>query len=107
VVEDVLEEYREAQPEFAEMLQAPVNKVRAPTFFEPELPGAGHRARRDGAPVENPAPGRCRLDLRHQRMGGGKLLHVPGRRRKLEKHRDEVKVKAVEDLGCKVWLNTE
>jgi hypothetical protein len=44
VVEDVLEEYQEAQPEFAEM-QAPVNKKGADILPEPELQGTGDRAR--------------------------------------------------------------
>jgi L-lactate utilization protein LutB len=44
VVEDVLEEYQEAQPEFAEM-QAPVNKKGADILPQPELQGAGDRAR--------------------------------------------------------------
>jgi hypothetical protein len=42
VVEDVLEEYQEAQPEFADM-QAPIDKEGAEFFPEPEFPRAGHR----------------------------------------------------------------
>jgi ferredoxin len=83
-----------------------VNRKGRLLFPEPELPRTGHRAGRNGAPVENPAPGGCRLDLRHQRLGGRKLLHVLGDNENW-KHIVEVKVKAVEDLGCKVWLNTE
>jgi hypothetical protein len=105
VVEDVLEEYQESQPEFAEDA-GPINKERRRVFPESELPRTGHRTGRDGAPVENPAPGGRRLDLRHQGLGRRELLHVHGRRRAW-KHIVEVKKKAVEDLGCKVWLNTE
>ena len=43
VVEDVLEEYREAQPEFAEM-EAPIDKGGGRILYQPEQPGAGDRA---------------------------------------------------------------
>ena len=86
VVEDVLEEYQESQPEFAEM-QAPVNKQGAEFFLN----------QNSREPVTEPdemvplwkilhCRGR-RLDLRHQGLGGGELLHVHGRRRGLEAHR--------------------
>jgi hypothetical protein len=86
VVEDVLEEYRETQPEFKEM-QAPINKQGAEFFLN----------QNSREPVTEPDEMvplwkilhlvGCRLDLRHQGLGGGKLLHVPGRRRELEAHR--------------------
>jgi ferredoxin len=105
VVEDVLEEYQEAQPEFAEM-QAPVNKKGA-TFFlnqnsrepvtEPDemvplwkilnLVGADWTYGTKGWAAEN----YCMF------LGDDDAW----------KHIVEVKKKAVEDLGCKVWLNTE
>ncbi len=43
VVQDVLEEFQEAQPEFADM-QAPIDKEGARVFFEPEFQRAGDRA---------------------------------------------------------------
>ncbi len=68
VVEDVLEEYQEAQPEFAEM-KAPINKEGRGVLPQPEFQRAGDRTRRDGAAVEDPARRRRRLDLRHQGLG--------------------------------------
>jgi hypothetical protein len=80
VVEDVLEEYQEAQPEFAEM-QAPIDKEGAEFFLN----------QNSREPVTEPDElvplwkilhlGRCGLDLRQPGMGRRKLLHVPGRRR--------------------------
>jgi ferredoxin len=63
VVEDVLEEVRQTQEGF-ENLQA--GRL---LFFKSELPRTGDRTRRNGAFVENSAPGRCGLDLRYQGMG--------------------------------------
>ena len=68
VVEDVLEEYQEAQPEFADM-QAPIDKEGGGVFLEPEFKGAGHRTGRVDPAVEDSSPCRCRLDLRQPWLG--------------------------------------
>jgi ferredoxin len=105
VVEDVLEEYREAQPEFAEML-APLNKQGAYYFLN----------QNSREPVTEP----------DEMVPLWKILHLAGADwtygtkgwaaenycmfmadNDAWKHIVETKVKAVEDLGCKVWLNTE
>jgi Fe-S oxidoreductase len=105
VVEDVLAEYQEAQPEFAEM-QAPVNKEGAYYFLnqnsrepvtEPDemvplwkilhLAGADWTYGTKGWAAEN----YC-LFLADDENGANIV---------------RTKVKAVEELGCKVWLNTE
>jgi len=105
VVEDVLAEYQESQPEFAEM-QAPVNKQGAEFFLN----------QNSREPVTEP----------DEMVPLWKILHLAGADwtygtkgwaaenycmfladDEAWKHIVEVKVKAVEDLGCKVWLNTE
>ena len=105
VVEDVLDEYREAQPEFAEM-KAPVNKQGAEFFFN----------QNSREPVTEP----------DEMVPLWKILHLVGADwtygtkgwaaenycmfladDKAWKHIVETKAKAVEDLDCKVWLNTE
>jgi hypothetical protein len=105
VVEDVLEEYREAQPEFAEM-EAPVNKQGAHFFLN----------QNSREPVTEP----------DEMVPLWKILHLAGADwtygtkgwaaenycmfladDEKWKHIVEVKKKAVEDLGCRVWLNTE
>ncbi len=105
VVEDVLDEYREAQPEFAEM-KAPVNKQGAEFFFN----------QNSREPVTEP----------DEMVPLWKILHLVGADwtygtkgwaaenycmfladDKAWKHIVETKAKAVEDLGCRVWLNTE
>ncbi len=105
VVEDVLEEYQEAQPEFAEM-QAPVNKKGAHYFLN----------QNSREPVTEP----------DEMVPLWKIMHLAGadwtygtkgwaaENYCLFLADDEnwenivrTKVKAVEDLGCKVWLNTE
>jgi ferredoxin len=105
VVEDVLEEYQESQPEFADM-QAPVNKKGAMFFLN----------QNSREPVTEP----------DEMVPLWKILHLVGADwtygtnvwaaenyfmfmadNKNWKHIVEVKKKAVEDLGCKVWLNTE
>jgi ferredoxin len=105
VVEDVLEEYREAQPEFAEM-EAPLNKEGAEFFFN----------QNSREPVTEP----------DEMVPMWKILHLVGADwtygtkgwaaenycmfmadNESWKHIVEVKKKAVEDLKCKVWLNTE
>jgi ferredoxin len=105
VVEDVLEEYQEAQPEFVEM-QAPINKQGAEFFLN----------QNSREPVTEP----------DEMVPLWKILHLVGADwtygtkgwaaenycmflgdNESWKHIVEVKKKAVEDLGCKVWLNTE
>ena len=105
VVEDVLEEYQEGQPEFAEM-QAPINKKGAKYFLnqnsrepvtEPDemvplwkimhLVGADWTYGTKGWAAEN----YCMFMADDENW----------------KHIVEVKAKAVDDLGCKYWLNTE
>jgi ferredoxin len=105
VVEDVLEEYQEAQPEFAEM-QAPVNKQGAEFFLN----------QNSREPVTEP----------DEMVPLWKILHLAGADwtygtkgwaaenycmflgdNESWKHIVEVKAKAVADLGCKVFLNTE
>ncbi len=105
VVEDVLEEYREAQPEFAEM-KAQVNQQGAYYFLN----------QNSREPVTEP----------DEMVPLWKILHLAGADwtygtkgwaaenycmfladNENWKRIVETKVKAVEDLGCKVWLNTE
>lgn len=105
VVEDVLEEYQEAQPPFKDML-APVNKHGVEFFLN----------QNSREPVTEP----------DEMVPLWKILHLVGADWTYGtkgwggenycmfladddawKHITEVKVKAVEDLGCKVWLNTE
>jgi ferredoxin len=105
VVEDVLEEYQEAQPEFADM-KAPINKKGAEFFLN----------QNSREPVTEP----------DEMVPLWKILHLVGADwtygtkgwaaenycmfmadNENWKHIIEVKKKAVEDLECKVWLNTE
>ena len=105
VVEDVLEEYKESQPEFADML-APVNKKGAKFFLN----------QNSREPVTEP----------DEMVPLWKILHLVGADwtygtkgwaaenycmfmadNENGKHMVEVKKKSVEDLGCEVWLNTE
>jgi len=105
VVEDVLEEYQESQPEFAQM-KADVNRKGAYYFLnqnsrepvtEPDemvplwkimhLAGADWTYGTKGWAAEN----YCMFMAEDETWE--KIIRT--------------KVKAVEDLGCKVWLNTE
>jgi len=105
VVEDVLEEYQESQPEFKDM-QAPVNKKGAKFFLnqnsrepvtEPDemvplwkildLVGADWTYGTKGWAAEN----YCMFMADNENWE--KIVRT--------------KVKAVQDLGCAVWLNTE
>ena len=105
VVEDVLEEYQESQPEFKDMA-APVNKQGAKFFLN----------QNSREPVTEP----------DEMVPLWKILHLVGADwtygskgwaaenycmfmgdNENWKHIVEVKKKAVEDLGCQVWLNTE
>jgi heterodisulfide reductase subunit C len=105
VVEDVLDEYRETQPEFAEM-KAPVNKRGAEFFLN----------QNSREPVTEP----------DEMVPLWKILHLVGADwtygtkgwaaenycmfladDQSWKHIVETKARAVEDLDCRVWLNTE
>jgi hypothetical protein len=68
VVEDVLEEYQEAQPEFAEM-QAPIDKEGAEFFLNQNSREPVTEPDELVPLLEDPAPGRGRLDLRQQGVG--------------------------------------
>ena len=105
VVEDVLEEYQEGQPEFAEM-KADVNRQGAYYFLN----------QNSREPVTEP----------DEMVPLWKIMHLAGADWTYGtkgwaaenycmflaeddnwEHIIRTKVKAVEDLGCKVWLNTE
>jgi hypothetical protein len=105
VVEDVLEEYQESQPEFKDM-KADINREGAEFFLN----------QNSREPVTEP----------DEMVPLWKILHSVGADWTYStkgwaaenycmfmadddawKHIIEVKQKAVEDLGCKVWLNTE
>jgi len=105
VVEDVLEEYQEAQPEFKDM-QAPINKEGAEFFLN----------QNSREPVTEP----------DEMVPLWKILHLVGADwtygtkgwaaenycmfladNESWEHIIKVKAKAVDDLKCKVWLNTE
>jgi len=105
VVEDVLEEVRETQPGWEE-LQAPVNKKGAEFFLN----------QNSREPVTEP----------DEMVPLWRILHIVGADwtygtkgwaaenyclfladTESWEHIVRVKAKAVEDLGCKVWLNTE
>ena len=105
VVEDVLEEYQEAQPEFKEM-EAPIDKEGAYFFLN----------QNSREPVTEP----------DEMVPLWKILHLVGAdwtyasqgwaaenyclfcadNEKWEKN-VRIKAEAVDALGCKVWLNTE
>lgn len=105
VVEDVLEEYREAQPEFAEM-EAPIDKKGAHYFLN----------QNSREPVTEPDEMVPLWKILH-RVGADWTYGSKGwaaenyclfmADNESWKHIVEVKAKAVDDLGCKVWLNTE
>jgi hypothetical protein len=105
VVEDVLEEYREAQPEFADM-QAPIDKQGAEFFLN----------QNSREPVTEPDEMVPLWKILHS-VGADWTYGTKGWAAEnycmfmadddAWKHIVETKIKAVEDLGCKVWLNTE
>ncbi len=105
VVEDVLEEYQEAQPEFKDM-QAPINKEGTEFFLN----------QNSREPVTEP----------DEMVPLWKILHLVGADwtygtkgwagenycmfladNESWEHIVRVKAKSVDDLKCKVWLNTE
>lgn len=105
VVEDVLEEVRETQPGF-EDLEAPVDKQGAYFFLN----------QNSREPVTEPDEMVPLWKILHK-VGADWTYGTAGWAAEnycmfladddAWKHITEVKVKAVEDLGCKVWLNTE
>ncbi len=105
VVEDVLEEYQEAQPEFKDM-KAPVNKKGAKFFLN-------QNSREPVTEPDEMVPLWKILDL----VGADWTYGTKGWAaenycmflgdNESWKHIIEVKKKAVEDLECEVWLNTE
>ena len=105
VVEDVLEEYQAAQPEFADM-QAPIDKQGAKFFLN----------QNSREPVTEP----------DEMVPLWRILHLVGADwtygskgwaaenyclfcadNEMWEKNVRIKAKAVDDLGCKVWLNTE
>jgi ferredoxin len=105
VVEDVLEEYQAAQPEFADM-QAPIDKQGAKFFLN----------QNSREPVTEP----------DEMVPLWRILHLVGADwtygskgwaaenyclfcadNEMWEKNVRKKAKAVDDLGCKVWLNTE
>lgn len=105
VVEDVLEEYRETQPEFAEM-QAPVDREGAEFFLN----------QNSREPVTEP----------DEMVPLWKILHLAGADwtygskgwaaenyclfcadTEMWEKNVRIKAKAVDELGCRYWLNTE
>lgn len=105
VVEDVLEEYQEAQPEFKDM-QAPLNKEGAMYFLN----------QNSREPVTEPDEMVPLWKILHS-VGADWTYGTKGWAAEnyclfcadLEgwEHIVRVKAKAVDDLGCKYWLNTE
>ena len=105
VVEDVLEEYQEGQPEFAEM-QAPINKEGAKYFLN----------QNSREPVTEPDEMVPLWKILHE-VGADWTYGTKGwaaenycmfmADEENWKRIVEVKAKAVDDLGCKYWLNTE
>jgi ferredoxin len=79
VVEDVLEEYQEAQPEFADM-QAPIDKAGAEFFLNQNSREPVTEPDELVPAVENTSSCRSGLDLWEPGVGGRELLHVPCRR---------------------------
>jgi len=105
VVEDVLEEYQEAQPEFKDM-PAPLNKEGAMYFLN----------QNSREPVTEPDEMVPLWKILHS-VGADWTYGTKGWAAEnyclfcadLEgwEHIVRVKAKAVDDLGCKYWLNTE
>jgi len=105
VVEDVLEEYQESQPEFKDM-QAPINKEGAMYFLN----------QNSREPVTEPDEMVPLWKIMHS-AGADWTYGTKGWAAEnyclfcadLEgwEHIIRVKAKAVDDLGCKYWLNTE
>ena len=105
VVEDVLEEYQEGQPEYAEM-QAPINKKGAKYFLN----------QNSREPVTEPDEMVPLWKILHE-VGADWTYGTKGwaaenycmfmADEENWKKSVETKAKAVDDLGCKYWLNTE
>jgi hypothetical protein len=105
VVEDVLEEVPRGTSPVSRM-EAPINKVGAEFFLNQNSREPVTEPDEMVPLVEDPAPGRCGLDVRDQGLGRGELLHVRCRRRRLEAD-CRVQGQRRGGPGCKVWLNTE
>ena len=105
VVEDVLEEYQEAQPEFSAM-QAHINKHGAEFFLN-------QNSREPVTEPDEMVPLWKILDI----VGADWTYGSKGwaaenyclfcADTELWEKNVRIKAKAVDDLGCKVWLNTE
>jgi ferredoxin len=105
VVEDVLEEYKEAQPEFKGM-HADINRAGAEFFLN-------QNSREPVTEPDEMVPLWKILDT----VGADWTYGTKGWAAEnycmfmadddAWKHIIQTKIKAVEDLGCKVWLNTE
>jgi len=105
VVGDVLEEYRESQPEFADM-DAPLNKEGTVFYLN----------QNSREPVTEPDEMVPLWKILHQ-VGADWTYGTKGWAAEnycmfladdpAWEHIIRTKVKAVEDLGCRVWLNTE
>ena len=105
VVEDVLEEYLESQPEFADM-EAPINKQGVEFFLN----------QNSREPVTEPDEMVPLWKILH-RVGADWTYGTKGWAAENYcmfladdeswEHIVRTKAKAVDDLGCKVWLNTE
>jgi len=105
VVEDVLEEYQESQPEFADM-EAPVNKQGAELFLN-------QNSREPVTEPDEMVPlwkilHQVRADWTYGTKGWAAENYCMFLADdKSWEHIVRTKAKAVDDLGCKVWLNTE
>lgn len=105
VVEDVLEEYRETQPEFSKM-QAPINKKGAEFFFN-------QNSREPVTEPDEMVPlwkifHLVGIDWTYATKGWAAENYCMflGDNKKWE-HIIKTKRDSVEELDCKVWLNTE
>jgi len=105
VVEDVLEEYQETQPEFAEM-QAHIDKAGAEFFLN-------QNSREPVTEPDEMVPlwkilDRVDADWTYGSKGwAAENYCLFCADTELWEKNVRTKAKAVDDLGCKVWLNTE
>jgi ferredoxin len=99
VVEDVVEEYREAQPEFADM-QAPIDKQGAEFFLNQNSREPVTEPDETGPAVENPAPRRCApTGPTVPRAGPGKTTACSWPTTTPGEHITRTSAKQAEDLG--------
>ena len=106
VVEDVLEEYQEAQPEFAEM-EAPIDKEGAEFFLNQNSREPVTEPDELVPLVEDPAPCRGGLDLRQSRDGPEENYCMFLADDDAWKHITTTTANQADKLGCKTFLNTE